>query len=170
MGTGREQATASLLDIARERVPGASLTVGDLEEPLPYDEAAFDVVTSFNSVQYAADPVSVVKGMSHVTRPGGLISLLVWGPPEQCQSAVLFSELGPLMPPAPPPHREPSPGARRESSRILPRRRALPRSPSRTCPTRWCIPTSRQRSALSSALGRPARPSSAPAFLPSVVR
>jgi SAM-dependent methyltransferase len=95
-------ATASLLDIARERVPGASLTIGDLEDPLPYDEGAFDVVTSFNSVQYAADPVSVIKGMSHVTRPGGLVSFVVWGPPEQCESAVLFSELGPLLPPAPP--------------------------------------------------------------------
>src|SRR3984957_15153257 len=53
-------ATVSLLDIARERVPGVSLTVGDLEDPLPYPEAAFDVVTSFNSVQYAADPVAAV--------------------------------------------------------------------------------------------------------------
>ena len=93
---------APLLDIARERVPGAALIVGDLEDPLPYPEGAFDVVTSFNSVQYAADPVSVVKNMSHVARPGGLVSFLVWGPPEQCESGVMFSELGPLMPPAPP--------------------------------------------------------------------
>jgi SAM-dependent methyltransferase len=95
-------AAAPLLDIARERVPGASLTVGDLEDPLPYPEGAFDVVTSFNSVQYAADPVAAVKGISHVTRPGGLVSFLVWGPPEKCESGVLFTELGPLMPPAPP--------------------------------------------------------------------
>jgi SAM-dependent methyltransferase len=95
-------ATAALLDIARERVPGASLAEGDLEDPLPYDEAAFDVVTSFNSVQYAADPVAVIKGMSHVTRPGGLVSFVVWGPPQQCESGVIFAEIGPLMPPAPP--------------------------------------------------------------------
>jgi SAM-dependent methyltransferase len=67
-------ATAPLLDIARERVPGASLIVGDLEDPLPYPEGAFDLVTSFNSVQYASDPAAAVKGMSHVTRPGGLVS------------------------------------------------------------------------------------------------
>ncbi len=94
-------ATASLLDIARERVPGASLTVADLEDPLPYPEGAFNVVTSFNAVQFAVDPVAALKHMSHVTRPGGLISFLVWGPPEKCQSGVLFAELGPLMPPAP---------------------------------------------------------------------
>jgi SAM-dependent methyltransferase len=95
-------AAAPLLDIARERVPAASLTVGDLEDPLPCPEGAFDVITSFNSVQYAADPVAAIKGMSHVTRPGGLVSFLVWGPPEKCESGVMFTELGPLMPPAPP--------------------------------------------------------------------
>ena len=95
-------ATPALLDIARERVPGASLTVGDLEDPLPYETGAFDVVTAFNSVQFAADPVAAVKNMSQVARPGGLVSVVVWGPPERCESGVLFAELGPLMPPAPP--------------------------------------------------------------------
>ena len=60
------------------------------------------MVTAFNSVQYATDPVAAVKSMSQAVRPGGLISLLVWGPPEQCESGVMFAELGPLLPPAPP--------------------------------------------------------------------
>jgi SAM-dependent methyltransferase len=95
-------ATPALLDIARERVPGASLAVGDLEDALPYETGAFDVVTAFNSVQFAADPVAAVKSMSQAVRPGGLISLLVWGPPEQCESGAMFAELGPLLPPSPP--------------------------------------------------------------------
>ena len=95
-------ATPALVEIARERVPGAPLAVGDLEDPLPYGAGAFDVVTAFNSVQFAGDPVAVVKNMSQVVRPGGLISLVVWGPPEQCESGVLFAELGPLLPPSPP--------------------------------------------------------------------
>lgn len=95
-------ATPALADIARERVPGAAVAVGDLEDPLPFDTGSFDVVTAFNSVQFAADPVAVVKNMSHMARPGGLISLLVWGPPEQCESGVIFAEMGPLMAPAPP--------------------------------------------------------------------
>jgi SAM-dependent methyltransferase len=94
--------TPALLDIVRERVPGASLAIADLEDPLPFDAGEFDVVTAFNSVQYAADPVAALKGMSHVTKPGGLISVVVWGPPAQCESGVLFTELGPVMPPAPP--------------------------------------------------------------------
>ena len=132
-------ATAALLDIARERVPAASLVVGDLEDPPPFDPGSFDVVTAFNSIQYAADPVTAVKNISQLVRPGGLISLLVWGPPERCESGVMFAELGPLLPPRP---EEPdgAPGAiawsedgQLEHLAGLP---GSPRSPSRTCPTR----------------------------------
>ena len=95
-------ATPELIDIARERVPGAELVVGDLEEALPFEPESFDVVTAFNSVQYAADPVSVLKQMAHTAKTGGLIGVLVWGPPESCESGVMFAEMAPLMPPAPP--------------------------------------------------------------------
>ena len=99
--------TPALIDVARERVPGAELVVGDIEEPLPFEPGTFDVATAFNSIQFPANPVAVIKHMSQATRSGGLISLLVWGPPEQCESGVIFAELGPLMPPGPPA----SPGA-----------------------------------------------------------
>ena len=79
----------------------ASLVVGDLEDPLPFDPGSFDVITAFNAIQYAADPVTAVKNMSQLVRPGGSISLLVWGPPDQCESGVMFAELGPLLPPRP---------------------------------------------------------------------
>jgi SAM-dependent methyltransferase len=95
-------AAQPLLDIAAERVPGATLVAGDLEDPLPFDSGSFDVVTAFNSVQYAADPVAVLGNMRKVTTPGGLIGVVVWGPPAQCESGVLFAQLGPLLPPAPP--------------------------------------------------------------------
>ncbi len=95
-------ATAELVDIARERVPDAELAVGDIEEPLPFEPGSFDVVTAFNSLQFSADPVAVLKQMSHVAKPGGVISVLVWGPPEDCESGVMFAEMGPLMPPTPP--------------------------------------------------------------------
>ena len=95
-------ATPALLDIAAERAPGAVLTAGDLEDELPFGADAFDVVTAFNAVQYAGDPVAALRGMARVTRPGGLIAVVVWGPPAQCESGVMFRELGPLLPPAPP--------------------------------------------------------------------
>jgi SAM-dependent methyltransferase len=94
--------TPALLDIAAERVPGAVLTTGDLEEELPFAAGSFDVVTAFNAVQYAGDPVAALRGMARVARPGGLVGVVVWGPPAQCESGVMFTELGPLLPPAPP--------------------------------------------------------------------
>lgn len=94
--------TEPLLDIARERVPDAALHLGDLDDPLPFAGASFDVVTAFNAAQFTADPVAAMKNMATVTRPGGLLAVLVWGPPERCESGVIFAELSPLLPPAPP--------------------------------------------------------------------
>ena len=72
-----------------------------MEDPLPYDVGAFDVVTAFNTIQFVSDPIATIKNMSQVTKPGGLISIVVWGPPQQCESAIMFQEMGPLMPPPP---------------------------------------------------------------------
>ncbi len=46
-------ASDTLLEIARERAPSADFRLGDLEA-LPFDDDSFDVVTGFNSFQYAA--------------------------------------------------------------------------------------------------------------------
>ena len=43
-------ACGPLLDIARERVPGADIRHGDLES-LPFAEDAFDAVTAFNALE-----------------------------------------------------------------------------------------------------------------------
>lgn len=94
-------ATRELADIAAERVPGADVRVADLEDPLPFDAGTFDVVTAFNSIQYANDPIGVLVNMRKVTKPGGLLGVVVWGPPQRCESGVMFTELGPLLPPAP---------------------------------------------------------------------
>jgi ubiquinone/menaquinone biosynthesis C-methylase UbiE len=48
-------AAENLLAIARSRVPAGEFVHGDLET-LPYADASFDLVTGFNSFQYAADP------------------------------------------------------------------------------------------------------------------
>jgi ubiquinone/menaquinone biosynthesis C-methylase UbiE len=48
-------AADALLAIARERTPKGDFHTGDLET-LPFDADVFDVVTGFNSFQYAANP------------------------------------------------------------------------------------------------------------------
>jgi SAM-dependent methyltransferase len=71
-------ASAPLLEIAAERVPGAGLRQGDIES-LPYGDGTFTTVTSFNAVQYAAGPVAALRELRRVTRAGGPFALAAPG-------------------------------------------------------------------------------------------
>lgn len=48
------------LAIARERVPNGDFRCGEMEE-LPYADASFDVVTAFNSIQFADNPLHALR-------------------------------------------------------------------------------------------------------------
>ena len=79
-----------MLEHARRRVPGAPLVEGEIED-LPFPDAGFDVVTGFNSFQYAARHrqacLSLLRGLpilrheagaagcAHRRRPRGRIEL-----------------------------------------------------------------------------------------------
>jgi SAM-dependent methyltransferase len=94
-------AADALLAIARERTPKGDFRGGDLEA-LPFDTAAFDVVTGFNSFQYAANPAIALSEARRVTRPEGVIVVMTWGVPDGMEAATLVGALRPLLP-APPP-------------------------------------------------------------------
>lgn len=94
-------ASESLLAIARERVPAAMLEQGDLEH-LPFADGSFDVVTGFNSFQYAGNPVKALGEARRVAKQGGVVAMMTWGPPEGMPAAALVAALRPLLP-APPP-------------------------------------------------------------------
>lgn len=108
------------IEIARERVPDGDFRVGELEA-LPYDDDSFDVVTGFNSFQYAADPAHALSEARRVTRDGGLVVILAWGRPEACDAAAILKSLGSLLPPPPPgapgPFALSAPGALEELAR-----------------------------------------------------
>jgi len=94
-------AAEALLEIARARVPGADFRQGDLER-LPFDDGAFDVVTGFNSFQYAGNPGAALAEARRVTQPGGSVVVVTWGEPEGMEAASVIGALRPLMPPPPP--------------------------------------------------------------------
>jgi SAM-dependent methyltransferase len=94
-------ASDNLLAIARERTPAGDFRLGDLEE-LPFADASFDVVTGFNSFQYAANPVVALGEARRVTKPDGVIVVMTWGLPDGMEAASLVGALRPLLP-APPP-------------------------------------------------------------------
>jgi SAM-dependent methyltransferase len=94
-------ASSGLLEHARRRVPGAPFVQGELEQ-LPFADGSFDVVTGFNSFQYAAQPAVALAEAARVLAPGGRVLYLNWAPPEQCEAAGYLAAIGALLPPPPP--------------------------------------------------------------------
>jgi len=94
-------AAENLLALARARVPGGDFRCGDMEE-LPFSDGAFDLVSGFNSFQYAGNPRAALTQARRVTKPGGQVVVLTWGAPERMPAASLIAALRPLLP-APPP-------------------------------------------------------------------
>jgi SAM-dependent methyltransferase len=94
-------AAPELVEIARSRCPDCDIEVGELEQ-LPFRDQAFDVVTGFNSFQYAADRVHGLSEAGRVMRKDGRLVALVWGTPDKCEMAGYLAALGSLMPPPPP--------------------------------------------------------------------
>jgi SAM-dependent methyltransferase len=94
-------ASEALLDVARERVPGADVRQGDLEV-LPFDDDTFDAVTAFNSIQYAGAPGAAVGELRRVAKPGAAVGIVTWGDPEKCETRVILAAIGGLLPPPPP--------------------------------------------------------------------
>lgn len=94
-------ASAALLAIAAERVPDADLRQGDLET-LPYEDASFNAVTAFNSVQYTADSVAALRELRRVAAPGSSVAMLSWGDPQRCETRSILAAIGSLLPPPPP--------------------------------------------------------------------
>ena len=91
-------AAEKLLEIARARVMEGDFHVGELEK-LPFVDDTFDVVTGFNSFQYATRPGVALGEARRVTKPGGMVVVMTWGEPEGMEAASLVAALRPLLPP-----------------------------------------------------------------------
>lgn len=94
-------ASEEMLRIARHRTPAGDFRVGDLEE-LPFAADAFDAVTAFNSVQFAADPQAALAGIKRVAKPGAPVAIMTWASPEGMPASALVSAMRPFLPPPPP--------------------------------------------------------------------
>ncbi|GAC1429455.1 MAG: class I SAM-dependent methyltransferase [Ktedonobacteraceae bacterium] len=94
-------ASAASIEIARERVPDGDFRVGEMEE-LPYADHSCDVVTGFNSFQYAAHPVNALQQARRVTKAGGQVVMVIWGRAQDCQHAATLAAVGACLPPPPP--------------------------------------------------------------------
>lgn len=102
-------AAPGLVEIARRAVPDADIRVGPIEH-LPWPDASFDLVTAFNSLQFAADFGVALAEVRRVTGPGGRVAVCTWGRAEDSEMEAVFRPLAELKPPRDvpaPPVREP---------------------------------------------------------------
>jgi SAM-dependent methyltransferase len=93
-------ASAALLAVAHERLPMADLREGDLEA-LPFQDDAFEAVTAFNAVQYAADAVAAPGELRRVAASGAPVAVVTWAEPERCETRTVLAAIGRLPPPPP---------------------------------------------------------------------
>ena len=100
-------AAENLAAIARGRLAGADIRVGDMAA-LPFADESFDAVTGINVFQFADDTRRAFAEAMRVTRAGGTVTMLVWGPRDKCE---LMSQVMPavfaLDPPKPAPAKPP---------------------------------------------------------------
>lgn len=94
-------AAPGLLEFAKERTPSGSFQIADLEA-LPFEDDTFDLVTGFNSFQYAGNPVLALTEARRVAKKDGNVVIATWGEPDGMEAAKLVATLKPFMPPPPP--------------------------------------------------------------------
>jgi SAM-dependent methyltransferase len=67
-----------------------------------FGDGEFDLVTGFNSFQYAGNPVVALREGTRVAKPNGRIVIVTWGEPKGMPAVSVITALKPLMPPSPP--------------------------------------------------------------------
>jgi SAM-dependent methyltransferase len=77
---------------AQRRVAAGDFRLG-LMEDLPWADRSFDVVTSFNTFQYALDVDLALAEAGRVARDEGRIAICKWGPPEQNEFFTFLASL-----------------------------------------------------------------------------
>lgn len=90
-----------LIAYAQVHHPSIQYLTGEMEE-LPFDDGVFDVVTGFNSFQYAAHTANALSEARRVLKDNGRLVVMIWGNRVDCETATYLKVVGGLLPPPPP--------------------------------------------------------------------
>ena len=70
----------AMLAVAREQIPGARFVEGDLNRPLPFEDASFDAVLCGQALKHLPDLYGPMREFSRVIRDGGRLIFSVTHP------------------------------------------------------------------------------------------
>lgn len=93
-------AAPGLLEVAKERNPQNNFMEEDLES-LPFATGSFDVVTGFNSFQYAGNFTNALAEAKRVLKTGGRMVIGIWDMPQYSDATNVLKAIGTLLPPPP---------------------------------------------------------------------
>jgi len=108
-------ASPEMLKVARERNPDAILLEQDMAR-LSLMEKKFDLVTGFNSLQYADDISKTLEEIKRVMKDDGQLVIGVWGSAEECEALDVLASIASLLPE--PPAGSPGPLALSEAGKV----------------------------------------------------
>lgn len=108
-------AAPGLLTVARQRNPKNDFLEEDLES-MPFADESFDVITGFNSFQYAGNFEDALIEAKRALKPGGRLVVGIWDVPQASDATEILKAIGALLPP--PPAGTPGPFALSEDGRI----------------------------------------------------
>jgi SAM-dependent methyltransferase len=108
-------AAPGLLEISKKRLPNTTLLIEDLEA-MPFGNETFEVVTGFNSFQYAGSFQNALAEAQRVTKKQGKVVLGIWGKEEACEAGSVLQAVANLLPP--PPAGTPGPFALSEEGKV----------------------------------------------------
>lgn len=94
-------AAPGLLEVARQRNPGYNFLEEEIEA-LPFASDSFDVVSGFNSFQYAGNVTGALAEAKRVLKPGGKLVIGIWDKPGKSDATNVLKAISTLLP-APPP-------------------------------------------------------------------
>lgn len=93
-------AAPGLLEIARKRNPDNNFLEEEIEA-LPFADNSFDVVSGFNSFQFAGDVNNAFAEAKRVLKPGGRLVIGIWDKQEKSDVPNVLKAIGTLLPPLP---------------------------------------------------------------------
>ena len=93
--------TGPFIEVAKKRAPSVKFLTGEMEE-LPFGDESFDVVTGFNSFQYAANVKNALTEARRVLKDKGKLVAMIWGNKEDCEATSYLKAIGSMLPPPPP--------------------------------------------------------------------